>query len=57
MKIIEICTEQKKVYLEAMEGFILESKFENIPNNYEDYLAPANKVLELTYWLGFYAER
>lgn len=49
---MEINTSLKLIVLEHLDGAIEPMLFSFIPDDYQDYLGPSDKVVELSYWLG-----
>lgn len=55
-KILDINTKNEQVILEHFNGLIENVSFRMIPDDFADFLAPAQKVIELSYWLGIHTE-
>lgn len=40
------------MFFETMSGFCLETKFDDLPDDYECYLGPADMVVQLAFFVG-----
>lgn len=51
-RIVEINTTHKCIKLEHLKGGFELLPFAKVPEDFQEFYGPADKVVELAYWLG-----
>lgn len=51
-RIVEINTTYKCIKLEHLKGGFELLPFKEVPDDYQEFYGPADKVVELAFWLG-----